>query len=614
MVRFLKSVAFALTPVFFLFGFTELGLGLVGVAPIAEGDDPYVGFERNLPLYVPAEGDGDVPAFELAAGRIRFFNPARFSETKSESVRRIFCVGGSTTYGRPYRDLTSFCGWLRATLAALAPGSFEVINAGGISYASYRVAEVVRQITQFQPDAVIVYTGHNEFLEDRTYSGLRDRSRFVRRAHQLFGRTRVFSALRRLAWSTREELPAEVETRLDNSIGLDAYNRDDAWSSAVVTHFRLNLERILDLTRAAGAVPIGVVPADNLRSCSPFKSEHDPRLTDSEREHFGELLAVGVSAFRDGDLTASLRNLEEATSIAPRHAHARYWLGRALIGVGELEVGALELVRARDEDVCPLRATSKILEVTRSVYRAQGVATIDFPAVLAAKSQDESAAAPGEEWFLDHVHPNLEGHRVLARELLDRIKMLRWLPPGTTQDTAAIAQAEAAIRDQIDHKENGRSLRNLAKVLSWAGKNEDAARAAREAVALLGRDAESLFILSLDASDRGDHIQAIALLREALRAEPDWVKARHNLGVELARAGRDEDALVEYDQVLELAPDHPGVHYNRGNALERLGRVEEAARAYERAVEIDPMDAAAVGYLAELRTELAGTLGRRKYD
>ena len=47
-----------------------------------------------------------------------------------------------------------------------------MINAGGISYASYRVAVVIKELARYEPDLFIIYTGHNEFLEERTYRTL----------------------------------------------------------------------------------------------------------------------------------------------------------------------------------------------------------------------------------------------------------------------------------------------------------------------------------------------------------------------------------------------------------------------------------------------------------
>jgi hypothetical protein len=46
-------------------------------------------------------------------------------------------MGGSTVYGRPYDDTTSFPGWLRELLpVADLTSNWEVINTGGESYAN----------------------------------------------------------------------------------------------------------------------------------------------------------------------------------------------------------------------------------------------------------------------------------------------------------------------------------------------------------------------------------------------------------------------------------------------------------------------------------------------
>ena len=118
--------------------------------------------------------------------------------------------------------------------------------------------------------------------------------------------------------------------------------------------------------------------------------------------------------------------------------------------LGRLDAATLELVRARDEDVCPLRAISPIVEATREIARRERVATIDYPALLDARNAATGAPARGADWFLDHVHPTIEGHRVLARELLAHVGSLGWLPDGAPGDEAALARAEAGAPDQAD--------------------------------------------------------------------------------------------------------------------------------------------------------------------
>ena len=148
----------------------ELILLLTGVEPVLYAEDPYVGFSSKIPLFVEQRDDADDPWMATARNKLALFNPQRFRARKRGEAYRVFCVGGSTTYGRPYGDSTSFCGWLRELLPAIDPSrQWEVVNAGGISYASYRVALLMEELARYEPDLFVVYSGHNEFLERRTY-------------------------------------------------------------------------------------------------------------------------------------------------------------------------------------------------------------------------------------------------------------------------------------------------------------------------------------------------------------------------------------------------------------------------------------------------------------
>lgn len=119
-----------------LFVSLEMILTVLGVQPVSNRRDASVGFAGSSPLFTRS---GDL--FATNPLKLSYFNPQSFPANKSPGTRRIFCLGGSTTFGHPYEDPTSFCGWLREMLHEVAPdGSWEVINCGGVSYASYRVA------------------------------------------------------------------------------------------------------------------------------------------------------------------------------------------------------------------------------------------------------------------------------------------------------------------------------------------------------------------------------------------------------------------------------------------------------------------------------------------
>jgi tetratricopeptide (TPR) repeat protein len=87
--------------------------------------------------------------------------------------------------------------------------------------------------------------------------------------------------------------------------------------------------------------------------------------------------------------------------------------------------------------------------------------------------------------------------------------------------------------------------------------------------------------------------EAVQMLREAARANPDNEDVHYNLGLALARQGKTEDAMKEYQEALRIFPNYVEAHNNLGNALMRIGRTEEAIPQFEQAVKIMPEYAAA---------------------
>jgi hypothetical protein len=137
-----KKLAFAAITVVLFFALLEGLLALCGVRPLLYREDPYVGFAGSQPLFATATADDGSLVWKTAEAKLPYFNAQQFPRQKAAGVTRIFCLGGSTTYDRPFDDITSFAGQLRELLREAAPDrQFEVINAGGISYASYRVAK-----------------------------------------------------------------------------------------------------------------------------------------------------------------------------------------------------------------------------------------------------------------------------------------------------------------------------------------------------------------------------------------------------------------------------------------------------------------------------------------
>src|SRR5690606_27327237 len=137
----------------------EAGLRLAGVGDEITYQDPLVGFSRVSPL---CERDDDAGVYRTARSHQAAFEEQQVSIQQPASGIRIFCLGGSTVRGRPYTTESAFARWLQIELAARDPDhNYEVVNCGGLSYASYRLSRILEEVLAYEPDLIIVATGHN---------------------------------------------------------------------------------------------------------------------------------------------------------------------------------------------------------------------------------------------------------------------------------------------------------------------------------------------------------------------------------------------------------------------------------------------------------------------
>lgn len=96
----------------------------------------------------------------------------RFLRDKPAGVFRIVAFGGSSVnYLEPeFKELERD---LSAEFDQF--DQIEIINCGGLAYGSHRLALVMREMLEYQPDLILLYSGHNEFeeIEQLSLSGLK---------------------------------------------------------------------------------------------------------------------------------------------------------------------------------------------------------------------------------------------------------------------------------------------------------------------------------------------------------------------------------------------------------------------------------------------------------
>jgi len=443
----------------------ELALRGLGVGRASDSNDPFVGFSDILPLFVLNESLG---RYEIPKARQTHFQPESFAAKKAGDEFRIFVLGGSTVQGRPWSIESSFTTWLELHLnAADRLRRYEVVNCGGVSYATYRLAPILQEVLHYQPDLVIFCEGHNEFLEDRSYAPIKAQPAAVSFAVRQVSRLHSYNFLRdnvMLASARKGQavLGPEVDARLDWKGGMEEYHRDVKWQTEVIAHFEASLRRIVQIAADARVPLILMSPVSNLQY-APFKSEHRASLTADEVAEFDALLKEAGELYAT-DLPRAAELLQRAIAIDDQFAQAHFELGNCLLEQGLVSEARAELVKAKDLDICPLRMLEPMKRIIHEVAKATDTPLVDADALIAGKSRN---GFPDRQWLVDHVHPSMSGHQLLADALAEKMEELKLVQRQTGWQEGR----ETAYREHLaslDHVYFQRGKDRLKSEQGWA--------------------------------------------------------------------------------------------------------------------------------------------------
>ncbi len=589
----------------------ELTLRLAGFGGPGQRPDPFAGFSTGEPLFVPATLADGREVLRTRQDRVGPFNAEEFSRTKPPGTVRLFCLGGSSTFGFPYDNRISFCAATARGLQLIHPETrYEVINCGGMSYGSRRVLNIMRELTAYDPDGFIAYMGHNEYVERRFYAPYLSEPSWRRRLRSGLNHVRIYVAMRRLIDPLRQKPSAESGEADPFGTGplrddSRRQARDPREDALVQEQFRFNVDEMSALARAGGVPLFLVLPGSNLRDWRPEGSAWDGRLSGSTREQRDTAVATARRLQRAGNLPGALAKTDEALDLDPLPAAVHFLRGQLLMQLGQ--PGALKaLAEARDRDTVPIRITGPLLEILRAAPRHHTAPVLDAAEALASVSPH---GIVGSEMVLDYCHPSPGGHRHIAALLLPAIAGVLWpgeSPPRLTPE------------DLLPPGGEGAGTLSSAFGAAWAGQMlvrqgrlEGAAGLFRRALVLDPELATAHEGLGRVLAAQGKPTEAILALEEATRLAPGLANGWNNLGQAYRAAGRLEDALAAYRRALGTGVGSGVILRNIAATLLKMGRLQEALLEASRATRASPGDALAWAQLGEIaaalgQSELAG--------
>lgn len=386
--------------------------------------DPFLDWSEHARLFEPKD-----ESFAIPSSRYRWFAPEKFAAKKSIGTKRIFCIGGSTTQGEPFKPPTAFPTWLKINLELANPNqSLEVVNCGGLSYASYRLLPLANEVLKYEPDLIVLECGHNEFLENREL----DEWKSVQESSLIHHATRSLRVVQFLAAhlkqgtpalpSVRTKLERNVHALLDNQGGLEKYHRAELDRESVAKSLRWNVQSIVKACQQQQVPILLLIPTSNVLDTPPFKIESSPWLDDPSLQEMERLWSVARDS--SSDLPTIRNAMQQILKMDPEHAGALYWLGNNAYREGRFDEAARYLKKARDHDVCPLRASEALMRSIQTISDQSGAWCLDVNAMFESIS-DHSLV--GDRWLVDHVHPRIEGHQLMGEKIAELLLSNRWM-------------------------------------------------------------------------------------------------------------------------------------------------------------------------------------------
>lgn len=350
------------------------------------------GYGKNLDQWIETEDNRIALNPDIAA---RYFtnienypssNNDSFDANKDKNTFRIFVLGGSTTAGFPFSPNGTFARYLKDYLGThFIELNFEVINLGITAVNTYTLLDLIPGVLEQSPDLIILYAGHNEYygaLGVGSTQNLGSSPNLIYlylslNKFKLFQLMKDFTRWIFNLFSERVEMDQQKTLMTGMASEKSIEYESDLYFKGV-SQFETNLENILSkISRRNVPVLIGTL-SSNVRDQKPFIS----------------------------------------TNFKGKSADYFFRLGREKFKKGEFKSADSLFNLAKELDGLRFRAPNKFNSVIKHLSEKYNSILVDIASYFKEISKGNIV---GNNLMVDHLHPNLEGYRLMARSFYNTI-------------------------------------------------------------------------------------------------------------------------------------------------------------------------------------------------
>jgi tetratricopeptide (TPR) repeat protein len=327
-----------------------------------------------------------------------------FDKIKKNNAFRIFVLGGSSVEGFPFVANASFPRDLKRRLQLLYPNKdIEVINCGMSAINSYTVRDFVPSIIKEKPDLILIYMGHNEYygalgVASSVSGGY---SPWLTNLYIKLDNFRSFQLIiNSIRWITGifKNTHQPGGTLMERMVGKSLIPLNSKTFNLGVEQFKDNMTYILKSFKNAGVPVITGSLTCNLKDMKPFVSKKEKGFPAAD------------DVYKEAQKKLSSGDIDDAKKL---------------------------FLEAKELDELRFRAPKIFNTILRKLSLIYNDAFINIDSVFASKSK---YGIVGSNLIVDHLHPNIEGYKLMAESFYLEMKNSKLLPKGLSKNLSEAEQ------------------------------------------------------------------------------------------------------------------------------------------------------------------------------
>ena len=346
-----------------------------------------------------------------------------FWREKPADTYRIFILGESSSLGFPYTHRGSFPRMLEFILHKAYPNKdFEVINLSITAINSFALLSFGDEIVKMAPDAILIYTGHNEYY-GAMGAGSSNRLGYDRNLIRLAIGLRQFRVVQlafNLADKFRKTHPDEEQKNDAGLMQKMAGEQEIAFGSEIycrgLTQFEENMDELLWKFHKHN-IPVFLSDiVSNEKDQKPFISKLSG-ATDSTA--FMNEYHKGVELFNSAQFNEALSCFSKANNYDSTYAMSQFLTGEILLEKGDYLKARQCYINAKELDELRFRAPDAINGIVKKL--SLKYSNIHFVNTSQEFIANSSHGILDNKLFIDHLHPNLSGNFVISKAFFETL-------------------------------------------------------------------------------------------------------------------------------------------------------------------------------------------------